>query len=193
MKKLTITITSLIISLISFGQTEWKTDPAHSKVGFSITHLVISEIDGNFNTFNGTLSSENEDFNQAKISFSIDASSIDTDNDQRDGHLKSEDFFHATKYPKMTFESTSFKKKNGENYILKGLLTIRGVTKNVTFGVTYGGTTIDGYGNTKAGFKATTSIDRTDYGVAWNSKTEHGTLTVGNDVDLTLKLQFVKQ
>ena len=116
------------------------------------------------------------------------------DNDQRDGHLKSEDFFYAEKYPKMTFKSTSFKKKSGNKYVLKGNLTMRGVTKSVTLNVKHGGTIAnDGYGNTKSGFIISGEINRIDYGVAWNAKTEHGGWTVGEEVALTIKLELVKQ
>lgn len=193
MKQLTTIIAALVISLVTFAQDNWKVDPSHSKVGFSVSHLVISEVEGSFKTFDGSFENSGSDFSNAKINFSVDVSSIDTDNDQRDGHLKSEDFFYAEKYPKMTFESTSFKKKGKDTYELKGKLTMRGVTKTVTFDVKYGGQAVDGYGNTRVGFTATTTLNRMDFGIAWNAKTEQGTWTVGEDVDVTLKLEFIKQ
>ena len=110
----------------------------------------------------------------------------------RDTHLKSDDFFNAEKYPKMTFKSISFKKVSGNKYALTGNLTLRDVTKNVTFDVTYGGTAKDGYGNTKAGFKASTIINRFDYGLKWNALTEAGGMTVGSDVTIALRLEFAQ-
>jgi polyisoprenoid-binding protein YceI len=126
------------------------------------------------------------------LEFKVDVKSINTDNDMRDKHLKSPDFFDADKYPEMTFKSTSFKKVSGSNYELKGDLTMHGVTKNVKFDVTYGGTVNDGMGNTKAGFKATTVINRFDYDLKWSKTTEAGGLVVGKDVTISLKLEFAK-
>ena len=128
-----------------------------------------------------------------KINFEIDVNSINTQNEKRDGHLKSEDFFYTKKHPKMTFKSTSFKKTKGNKYILKGNITMRGVTKFITLNVKYGGTAKDGYGNTKAGFIITGSLNRIDFGVAWNSKTKNGGLTIGEKINLVVKLEFVKQ
>ena len=172
----------------------WNVDKVHSKVGFTITHLVISEIEGKFSVYEGTINSETSDFEGASISFSVDVSSINTDNSMRDDHLKSDDFFNAEKFPRMKFESYSFSKKEKGKYRLKGNLTIRDVTKEVEFDVKFGGIAPnDGYGNTKAGFKATTTINRFDYGLKWNSLTEAGGLTVGEEVDITMNLQFAKK
>lgn len=169
---------------------QWNVDPVHSKVKFTVAHLVISEVDGSFDVYDGIIESAQEDFSDAKIAFSVDAASIDTGNEDRDEHLKSEDFFSVAKYPTLTFESTSFEKKQGNEYALKGNLTMRGVTKPVVFDVKYGGTAQDGYGNTKAGFKVTGTLDRYDYGLKWNSMTEAGGLTVGQEIDITLNLEF---
>lgn len=193
MNRLTQTIIALVVSISTFAQTTWKVDPAHSKVGFSVTHLVISEVEGKFNKFEGSIVASKEDFSGSKISFTVDAASIDTDVDQRDQHLRSEDFFFVEQHPELTFTSTSFKKVGKDQYELKGKLTMRGVTKTVTFDVEYGGKVVDGYGNTRVGFTATTSLNRMDYGIAWNAKTEHGTWTVGEDIDVSLKLEFIKK
>lgn len=193
MKTMLITALAVIGLTSAKAQTTWVVEPVHSKVNFTVEHLVISEVDGSFKTFEGKMVASKEDFTDAKISFSIDVASISTDNEKRDGHLKSEDFFYAEKYPKMTFESTSFKKKNAKEYELKGDLTMRGVTKPVTLSVKYGGQAVDGYGNTRAGFIVKGSLNRMDYGVAWNAKTQHGGLTVGEEVDITIKLELVKQ
>ncbi len=182
----------LLDSISTFSQTSklWKVDNVHSSVKFSVTHLVISEVEGSFKVYNGSLSTTKDDFSDAVINFSIDVNSINTDNDMRDGHLKGDDFFNAAAYPTMTFVSTSFKKKEGNKYVLTGNLTIRNVTKKIIFDVKYGGTGKDGYGNTKAGFKVTGSINRFDYGLKWNALTEAGGATVGAEVSLSANLEF---
>lgn len=173
--------------------SSWAVDAVHSNVKFTVTHLVISEVDGSFKVFDGNMTSDNEDFSDAKISFSVDVSTINTDNEMRDNHLKSDDFFNASKFGKMTFASSSFKKVSGNKYELKGNLTIRDVTKPITFEVTYGGTVKDPYGNVKAGFKAKGSINRLDYGLKWNSVTEAGGAVVGKEVEILCNIQMVKK
>jgi polyisoprenoid-binding protein YceI len=192
MKKLLIVLALVASQFAVKAQTKWILDRAHSNAKFTVEHLVISEVDGTFKSFNGNVTSAKPDFTDAAVDFTIDVNSIDTENEQRDGHLKGDDFFNAEKYPKMTFKSTSFKKKSGNKYELKGNLTIRDVTKPATFSVVYGGTTKDGYGNTKAGFKATTSINRFDYGLKWNALTEAGGATVGKDVQIKMNLEFAQ-
>jgi polyisoprenoid-binding protein YceI len=161
------------------NQQTWVVDKMHSNVNFSVSHLVISEVDGSFKVFDGKIISAKEDFTDAKIEFSVDVNSINTDNSMRDDHLKGDDFFNAATYPKMTFTSTSFKKVSGNKYKLEGDLTIRNVTKRMSFDVVYGGIAKDPYGNTKAGLK-------------WNTMTEAGGAVVGADVDLKIKLEFAK-
>jgi polyisoprenoid-binding protein YceI len=190
MKKLLLIAVAALVQVVSFGQTKWNVDNTHSSVKFSVPHLVISEVEGSFKKFNGNLTSAKPDFTDAAINFTADVNSIDTDNEMRDKHLKSDDFFNAAQYPEMTFKSTSFKKLSGNKYELYGNLTIRNTTKPVKFDVVYGGTAKDGYGNTKAGFKATTVINRFDYNLKWNNLTEAGGATVGKDVTLDLKLEF---
>lgn len=183
----------LAITVSVQAQTTWKVDPSHSELGFSVSHLTISEVDGKFTTFEGTLSSSKKDFSDAKISFTADVKSINTGNSSRDQHLAAEDFFYAEKHPKITFTSTSFKKKNNGKYELKGKLTMRGVTKEVTFEAKHGGVIKDAYGNTRAGFSAKGNINRIEYGVAWNAKTEHGGWTVGEEVEMSIKVEFIQQ
>ncbi|MEI6748212.1 MAG: YceI family protein [Bacteroidota bacterium] len=192
MKRVILISAALIAQVALFAQTKWNVDVVHSSVKFTVEHLVISEVEGSFKTFNGSMSSANPDFTGATIDFTVDVNSISTDNEMRDTHLKSDDFFNAEKYPKMTFKSISFKKVSGNKYALTGNLTLRDVTKNVTFDVTYGGTAKDGYGNTKAGFKASTIINRFDYGLKWNALTEAGGMTVGSDVTIALRLEFAQ-
>jgi polyisoprenoid-binding protein YceI len=195
MKKIsTLLILTTVFFTSAFAQTAktWNVDKMHSAVKFSVSHLVVSEVDGSFKIFDGSMVADNADFSNAKINFTVDVNSINTDNASRDGHLKADDFFNAEKYPAMTFKSTSFKKKSGNMYELTGDMTIRDVTKKVVFAVKYGGTANDPYGNTKAGFKATGSINRLEYGLKWNTLTEAGGAVVGADVDLTINLEMVQ-
>jgi polyisoprenoid-binding protein YceI len=193
MKQISIVFASLLLQSALFAQTSWKLDPVHSNVRFTVPHLVISEVEGSFSKFDGTVTHTRPDFTDADVSFNVDVASIDTDNERRDGHLKSDDFFNAEKYPQMKFQSTAFRKVGDNKYELEGNLTIRDVTKPVKFDVVYGGTAKDGRGNTKAGFKATTTINRFDYGLKWNAMTEAGGATVGPDITIDLKLQFGQQ
>lgn len=193
MKKIILSAAILFAGSSLFAQTNWSADKVHSTVKFSVPHLVISEVEGQFKTFDGTISAKTADFNNAAITFNVDVKSLDTENSDRDKHLLGSDFFDAEKYPTMSFKSTSFKKVSGNKYVLTGNLTLHGVTKPVKFDVTYGGIAKDGYGNTKAGFKATGVIKRFDYGLKWNALTEAGGATVGNEVTLNLKLEFTQQ
>jgi polyisoprenoid-binding protein YceI len=192
-KFLTLSGFVLLLSQVSFAQTKWNPDYAHSNIKFTATHLLISEVDGNFKTFNGIMEASKPDFTDAKINFTVDIASINTDNDKRDAHLKSDDFFNSEKYPKMTFKSTSFKKIKDKKYQLKGELTIRDITKPVTFDVTYGGTAKDPWGNTHAAFKASTTINRFDYNLKWNTLTEAGGAVVGKDIIVNLNLEFIPE
>ncbi len=191
MKKMFILIAAILIMTVStVAQTEWQIDNVHSNVKFSVTHLIISEVEGSFSVYSGTLLTQKPDFADAAVDFTVDVPSINTDNKMRDNHLKSGDFFNADKFPQMTFKGASWKKVGEQNYLLEGDLTIRDVTKRVTFTVVHGGTIKDPWGNTKAGFKATTVINRFDYGLKWNTLMEAGGATVGKDVSITLNLQF---
>lgn len=184
---------ALITSSVTLkAQTKWTVDPVHSSVKFNIENMVISEVDGKFNTYNGTIVSSKPDLTDAVINFTIDVKSIDTDNEMRDKHLLEPDFFDAAKYPQITFKSTSFKKISGNKYILNGNITMHGVTKPAKFNVTYGGTAKDGYGNLKAGFKAIGTLNRFDYGLKYNDLTEAGGAMLGKDVEIELRLQFAK-
>jgi polyisoprenoid-binding protein YceI len=168
--------------------TKWVLDPMHSEVQFKVKHLVISTVTGSFKIFEGSLETENDNFSNANISFSLDVNSIDTNQEARDGHLKSAEFFDAEQYPNITFKSTSF---DGED--LKGNLTIKGITKPVTLEVEHGGTATDFYGNTKAGFEVIGKINRKDFGLTWDGVTEAGSVVVGEDIKLIINVQFAKQ
>lgn len=184
---------SMLVLNSTWGQHTWIIDKAHSKIGFTVTHLVVAEVDGVFREFNGSFVSAKTDFTDAKIDFSVSVASISTDNEMRDNHLRSDDFFNAEKFPLMTFKSVSFKKTGDNKYLLEGDLTIRDVTKRVVFDVAYGGMIKDPWGNTKAGFKATTTVDRFDYNLKWNTLTEAGGAVVGREVQVILKLEFQQQ
>ncbi|MDB5109309.1 MAG: hypothetical protein JWR67_423 [Mucilaginibacter sp.] len=173
--------------------TKWVIDPMHTEVHFKVKHLVISTVTGSFKMFDGHLETENDDFEDAKVEFSIDASSVDTNQDQRDGHLKSPEFFDVEKYPKISFKSTSFKKTGGNEYVLKGDLTIKDVTKPVTLNVEHGGSATDFYGNVKTGFEITGKINRRDFGLTWEGITEAGSIVAGDEIKLIINAQFAKQ
>lgn len=174
---------------VNYVTKKWVVDKAHSNLKFTVIHLLITEIDGSFKIFDGSMEHSKPDFSDAKIAFTVDVNSINTDNDDRDKHLKSDDFFNAEKYPQMKFESTSFKALNGNKYKLDGNLTIRDISKPVSFDVTYGGS-INTQRGAKAGFKATTSINRFDYKLKWDMAIETGGLVVGKEVEITVKLQM---
>jgi polyisoprenoid-binding protein YceI len=173
--------------------TKWSIDPMHSEVQFKVKHLVISTVSGFFKSFEGSVDTDNEDFDGAEIEFSIDINSIDTNQTQRDEHLKSAEFFDAAKYPHIKFKSTSFTKTGDDEYELKGNLTIKDQTKPVTLNVEFGGAAADFYGNTKAGFEITGKINRKEFGLTWDGVTEAGSVVVGDDIKLTINAQLVKQ
>lgn len=169
--------------------TKWAVDKAHSNVKFTVTHMAISEVDGSFRSFDGALESAKPDFSDAKIQFSIEAASINTDNENRDNHLKGDDFFNAGQFPKITFVGTTMKPMGGNKYQLTGNMTVRDVTKTVTWDVTYGGIMSTPRGR-KAGFKAKATINRFDYNLKWNRAMEAGGLVVGENVDVVLNIQL---
>lgn len=174
-------------------QTKWALDAAHSEVQFKVKHLVISTVTGTFKVFSGEVLANGDDFDGSSISFSIDATSIDTNQADRDAHLKSDDFFATEKYPKIDFKSTSFTKTSGNNYKLVGDLTIRDITKQVELDAEFGGTMVDFYGNTKAGFDVTGKINRKEFGLMWNAVTEAGGVVVSDEIKLHINVQFAKQ
>ena len=188
MKKIFLFMLALSLSAATFAQTKWSVDPMHSFVTFEVKHMGISFVDGSFKKFDGTVDAAKADLTDAKINFSVDVNSISTDVEMRNNHLKTDDFFNAAKYPAMTFVSTSFKKAKDNNYLLSGKLTIRDVTKDVVFNVVYGGTAKDQQSNTKAGFHATTTINRLDY----NIKYDPTGMGVAKDVKIALNLEFVQ-
>lgn len=196
MKKLFVTAAFVAIAgLTANAQVKWKIDNSHSKVGFSVVHLMVSETEGKFKIYEGNVESKSEaDFSDAKIDFSIDVNSINTDDEKRDGHLKSPDFFDAANHPKMTFKATSMKPtKFKTTYELTGDLTIRGVTKKVTL-TAVGATKAvkDPWGNTKYAFKLMGKINRKDFGLNWNAAIEAGGVVVSEEVKIDITVELNK-
>ncbi|ATL46927.1 hypothetical protein COR50_06880 [Chitinophaga caeni] len=171
----------------------WKIDAAHSEIQFKIRHLMITNVTGSFTAFDATLESEKDDFTDAKINFSTEVASITTNNEQRDGHLKSADFFDVEKYPQIKFTSTKIEKVDDEEYKLTGDLTIRDVTKPIELEVEFGGVTVDPYGQTKSGFELKGKLSRKEFGLTWNATTETGGVVLSDDVKLLLNVQMIKQ
>lgn len=174
-------------------KTKWTIDPSHSEVTFKVKHLMISNVKGEFRNFNATLFSNGNDFSNAEVKASMDAASIFTNNADRDTHLKSADFFDAENHGQLTFEGSSFKKLDDDNYQLNGILTIKGNSKPVAFDVEFGGLMKDPYGNEKAGFSLNGKINRKDWGLTWNAALETGGLMVSDEVRLSAEVQFVKE
>ena len=186
------------ISLSAKAQTNWNIDASHSKLGFAVTHMMVSETEGKFKVYEGTASSKTEmDFTDADISFSADVTSINTEDEKRDGRLKSADFFDAEKFPKITFKSTSMKpnaKLGKTAYTLTGDLTMHGVTKKVTFTAIGAAKVVkDPYGNLKNGFKVIGSVNRKDFGLSWNAALESGGVAVSEEVKIDLNIELNKE
>ena len=169
----------------------WNIDPTHTEVSFKIKHLMVSNVNGIFGKFEGSVETEGDDFHNASASFSADIDSISTNNADRDGHLKGADFFDAEKFPKMTFKSTSFE-KSGDDYTITGDLTIKDVTKSVKLDAEFGGLATDPWGNNKAGFTVTGKVNRKDFRLVWNAPLETGGLLLSDDVKLNIELQLAK-
>ena len=167
----------------------WDFDPVHSDVSFSVRHMMVSKVKGRFTQFAGTITTA-EDITRSAVTATLDASSIDTKNEQRDGHIKSADFFEVEKYPEWTFASTGIE-ADGDDYKLTGDLTIKGVTKPVSLRLELGGFGPDVYGGTRAGFTATAGINRKDFGVDISFPMDGGGVMVGDKVEVTLEIEAV--
>ncbi len=169
--------------------TQWKVDPTHTNVGFEIKHMMVSKVRGDFSDLEGTIEGDPKDLENTKINFRIGINSISTNNEERDNHLRSNDFFEAEKYPNMTFESTTIKKVGDNKYELTGNLTIKDVTKETTFDVEYLGEQTNPWGVAVVGFEASTTISRKAFGLTWNQALETGGVLVGDDVKIQIDLQ----
>lgn len=168
-------------------------DPMHSEITFKVKHLMITNVTGSFQNFSATMIASSEDFSDAAINFEAAIDSISTGNEQRDTHLKSEEFFDATSFPTLSFVSSSLTKKAGSNYTLTGNLTLKGITKEVTLDVEFGGTMTDFYGQFKAGFEISGTINRSEFGLTWSAVTEAGGVVVSDEVKLHMAVQMIKQ
>ncbi|MBA2611920.1 MAG: YceI family protein [Bacteroidetes bacterium] len=173
--------------------TKWSLDPSHSEVSFKIKHMMISNVTGHFGTFNVTAETEGDDFTKSQVSFTADVNTINTKSEQRDGHLKSGDFFDAEKYPQIIFEATKMNKVSDDEFSVDGNLTIRDVTKPVKLKAEFGGIAKDPYGNIKSGFTVEGKINRKDFGLTWNAATEAGGVLVGEELKIHAEIQLVKQ
>jgi polyisoprenoid-binding protein YceI len=172
---------------------KWALDPTHSELQFKVKHLMISTVTGQFNQFNATVDTEDNDFSKAKINFTAEVDSISTNNAQRDAHLKNTDFFDAPNHPQIIFKSEKLEKVSADEYRLTGTLAMRGTSKPVVLDVEFGGVTVDPWGNTRAGFTVTGKINRQDFGVSFSAITETGSILLGDEVKITANVQFVKQ
>ncbi|MFA5833688.1 MAG: YceI family protein [Bacteroidota bacterium] len=187
----TMTLAILFISTTAFTQTKWKVDKSHTMINFSVSHMVISEVTGQFNEFDATMEATKEDFTDAKINVTIKTKSINTGTNSRDNHLRSADFFNADVDSNITFTSAKIEKTSNDTYKIYGSLTMRGVTKDVVLDTKYKGKIKGGKGMVSA-FKATTSIARKEWGLGWNRTIESGNLLVGENVDLTIFIEFAE-
>jgi polyisoprenoid-binding protein YceI len=173
--------------------TKWALDASHSEISFKVKHLMIANVKGRFKQFDLTVVTNGNDFTDAQIDFSMNTASVDTGDVNRDGHLRSADFFDAENFPVATFKSSSLKPVDDENYALTGDLTIRGVSKTVTLEAEFGGVQVDPWGNTKAGFTLTGKINRKEFGLLWNAALESGGVLVGEDVKILCEVELAKQ
>ena len=170
--------------------SKWNLDAAHSEVQFKVKHLVISTVTGSFKEFSANIEKHGDSWANAAIEFSAAIDSIDTNNADRDGHLKSPEFFDAAQFPHISFKSTSFNEKSSNVFELVGDLTLKGVTKSVTLNAELGGEMVDPWGNHKVGFEVSGEINREEFGLTWNAVTEAGGLVVGPNVKLIMNVQF---
>jgi polyisoprenoid-binding protein YceI len=187
-----LALASTLFALPALAEpAEWTLDPAHSTVGFTVPHLVVSEVEGKFKTYTSKVLLDEADLTKSTVEFSADVASVDTGDQKRDEHLKSPDFFDAAKFPKLTFKSTKITKA-GKGYKLKGELTIHGVTKEVTLDATVSPAIKNPWGKQVRGVKITGKVKRGDYGLSWNKTLDQGGVLVGDEVTLDLRLEINK-
>lgn len=193
MRKGIVTAASLLLILASLARAEkWEIDVAHSSVGFSVRHMVVTKTHGKFNEFTGYIDFDGENIEKGSVEITAQIASIDTDNKKRDDHLRSPEFFDAEKFPTMTFKSKKVIKGSGSEFKLEGDLTIKDVTKEVTFDCEFNGVINDPMGNTRAGFSAVVKINRQDFNVKWSKSLDAGGLVVGDEVKISLEIEAVK-
>ena len=171
----------------------WNIDGAHSEIGFKVRHMMITNVNGIFNSYTATMAADATDFSDAETSFEADIDSVSTRNEQRDGHLKGEEFFNAAQFPKINFKSTSFNKTGDGLYTMKGMFNMHGVEKEVSMNVEFTGTVVDPWGQVKSGFEITGSLNRSEFGLTWNATSEDGSIVLDEVIKLALNVQMIKQ
>ncbi|MCC9042726.1 YceI family protein [Myroides sp. M-43] len=174
------------------ANTVWNIDPTHSEIGFKVKHMMFTNVSGKFNEFTSTVTNKEEGFETSEISFTAKVASIDTNNVDRDNHLRSADFFEVEEHEDITFASTDVQKKSVNDYVITGLMTIKGVTKEVVFNAEYSGLLTDPWGNTKIALSLEGKINRKEFGLGWNTALETGGVLVGEDIKLFAEVQFAK-
>ena len=194
MKKSVLSLAFLLIAGFAFSQsTNWKIDLAHSNVTFEVDHMVVSTVTGKFQEFEGDIKADKADFSDAKVSFTIQAASVNTNNEKRDNHLRDEDFFNVATYPEITFVGKKLTPESGKKYKFVGDLTMHGVTKEVELDVKFNGIIKDPWGNTRAGFKVSGELNREDFGLVYNTALEAGGVLIGKEVEIQVNLELVKE
>jgi polyisoprenoid-binding protein YceI len=173
-------------------KTKWVLDPTHSEIGFKVKHMMMTNVNGSFNQFNLEVENSTEDFITAQIHFALQLASIDTSNEQRDGHLLSADFFDAENHPEMVFKSTEISQTDVHDYQIKGDLTIKDITNPISLKAEFGGISKDPWGNEKAGFSVEGKINRKDFGLTWNTVLESGGVLISEEVKIYAEIQLVK-
>lgn len=190
----TLVLSILILAMASVATAaDWQVDKAHSSVGFTVRHLVIAKVSGQFNDFSGKFVFDTDNLAAGMAEMTVAVNSVNTNDTKRDDHLRSPDFFDVAGFPNMTFKSKSVHDVDGENFKITGDLTIRDVTKEVTFDCTFNGVMVDPWGNTKSGFSATTRVNRQDFNVKWNKSLDAGGVVVGDEVTINLELELTKE
>ena len=174
------------------SKIKWNLDPSHSEVTFKVKHMMITNVSGNFTDFSVTTETDGDDFTKSEINFSAKTASVNTGSEQRDGHLRTAEFFDAEKFPELKFKATRYEKVSGDDYTLHGDLTIKDVTKNIILNVEFGGIQKDPYGNIKAGFTVSGKINRKDFGLTWNAALEAGGVMVSDEVKINCEIQLIK-
>lgn len=174
------------------AKSTWAIDPTHSEIGFKVKHMMFTNVSGKFNAFEATIENEDDHFETSKISFSADVNTVDTNNTDRDNHLRSADFFDVENFPKLNFVGKQIKKISEGEFQILGDLTIKDVTKNIVLETEYSGLMKDPWGNTKVGLSLIGKINRKDFGLTWNAALETGGVLVGEDIKLICEIQLIK-
>lgn len=174
------------------AKTVWNIDPTHSEIGFKVKHMMFTNVSGKFNDFTSTIVNDQSAFENSDISFTAKVSSVDTNNTDRDNHLRSADFFEVDKYEELGFKSSSIQKKSDHEYVITGMLTIKDITKEISLNAQYSGLLTDPWGNTKIALSLEGNINRKEFGLKWNTALETGGVLVGEDIKLLAEVQFTK-